>query len=112
MAEEGILGVLCRDLGFRSRACVWFIFGKNQAQIREEGGEKVLSGSKGKNLEKFYYQPPSTIIDGRWQTAIDGCAMLEFGFSLVSVEGPCHTPNPGCDRPEANIHLCLRSLNL
>ena len=24
----------------------------------------------------------------------------------------CHTPNPGCDRPEANIHLCLRSLNL
>ena len=24
----------------------------------------------------------------------------------------CHTPNPGCDRPEANIHLCLRSLGL
>ena len=24
----------------------------------------------------------------------------------------CHTPNPGCDRPEANIHLCLRSLDL
>ena len=24
----------------------------------------------------------------------------------------CHTPNPGCDRPETNIHLCLQSLNL
>ena len=22
----------------------------------------------------------------------------------------CHTPNPGCDRPEANINPCLRSL--
>ena len=22
----------------------------------------------------------------------------------------CHTPNPGCDGPEANIHLCLRNL--
>ena len=26
--------------------------------------------------------------------------------------GFCHTPNPGCDQPEANIHLCLRSLDL
>ena len=24
----------------------------------------------------------------------------------------CHIPNPGCYRPEANIHLCLRSLDL
>ena len=24
----------------------------------------------------------------------------------------CHTPNPECDRTEANIHLCLRSLDL
>ena len=27
-------------------------------------------------------------------------------------DSSCHTPNPGCDRPEANIHLCLRSLDL
>ena len=24
----------------------------------------------------------------------------------------CHSPNPRCDRSEANIHLCLRSLDL
>ena len=57
---------------------------------------------------------------------------LEFGIELLSGSAPisiplyrmapvelkelktqlqdCHTPNPGCDRPEANINLCLRSL--
>ena len=33
-------------------------------------------------------------------------------FNVWYVVLMCHTPNSGCDRPETNIHLCLRSLEL
>ena len=33
-------------------------------------------------------------------------------FDVILGMDWCHTPNPRCDRPKANIHLCLRSLDL
>ena len=30
----------------------------------------------------------------------------------ISMMQMCHTPNPRCNRPETNIHLCLWSLDL
>ena len=53
-----------------------------------------------------------------WNNARRMVQVLEHFYELtIWISGSlyvtsCHTPNSGCDRSEANIHLCLRSLDL
>ena len=41
---------------------------------------------------------------------LEGRKTLTYELKVLVSDSDCHTPNLRCDRPEANINLCLRSL--